>query len=474
MSKRFTAFILAHGIITPERQQTPSTDTSSLHYTIHGEPLPRDTRLYSPKILGNAYYDRQGTDRFIPTVFYEYYTDGTRPDLDSFCLQKIAEYEKGHTEGMKHALEEMDTESGALFQIGNVPYTDRDRSIRKQFIEGITHKTNTEWCEHGYFIQQKRYQINRDNCILLFCENTNKNTQSRATEFLFENVIRINIQPFPKYYQITIKFTRTLMYTFEEINELLNSIINQTIMRLSRDSDDSRDWRAAAERDTSATDGTRPQRARTPEPMVPPEIVYYDFTCCTIRFPFEPELSGLNVHLLLASISPTPTLVYGTTRTDVDEDEKILRGMLSSSGSGGIRRPNDSDSDVEEIQGDSMSPAGSASPYRSTSLSVKSTIHLFVNVDSNLQTFISTVSVDGGGGAVSVSPGGHLQSQSPSEEVGGGSHRIHTHTRRLSRRHHSRHHPRVGKKVSLRNGRRRRLRRGTKVRSKRSIHKRKT
>lgn len=173
-------------------------------------------------------------------------------------------------------------------------------------------------------------------------------------------------------------------------------------------------------------------------------------------------------------------LVYGTTRTDVDKDEKILRGMLSSSGSGGIRRPNDSDSDVEEIQGDSMSPAGSASPYRSTSLSVKSTIHLFVNVDSNLQTFISTVSVDGGGGAVSVSPGGHSQSQPQPqlqpEEVDGGSHRIHTHTRRLRRRlrRHSRHHPRVGKKVSLRNGHLRRLRRGTKVRSKRSIRKRKT
>lgn len=459
MSKRFTAFILAHGIITPERQQTSSTDPDSLHYTIHGERLPPDTRLYSPKILGNAYYDRQRTDLFIPTVFHKYYTDRTRPDLDSFCLQQIAEYERHHTEGMRHALEEMDTESGPLFQSGNVPYTYRDRSIRKQFIEGITHKTNTEWCEHGFFIQQKRYQINKDNCILLFCENTNKNTQSNATQFSFDGIL-VNIQPYPNYYQITIKFTRTVMYTFEQINKLLNSIINERITRLSQDSDDLRD-RRAAERGVSATDDTRSPRARTPEPMVPPEIVYYDFTCCTIRFPLERELSGLNVHLLSASTGATPKLVYGTTRTDVVDDEKMLQSMLPSTGSGGIRGPDDDYLDLDEIHGDSMSSAGSASPYRSTSVSVKSTIHLFVNVDPVLETFISTVIVDGGGAAVSVSPGG-------------GSHRIHTHTRRLRRRRHSRHHPRVGKKVSLRNSRRRRLRRGTKVHSKRSIRKRKT
>jgi len=60
MSKRFTAFILAHGIITPVRltPHTQSTDPNSLHYTIHGEVLPQYRRLYSPKILGNAYYDR--------------------------------------------------------------------------------------------------------------------------------------------------------------------------------------------------------------------------------------------------------------------------------------------------------------------------------------------------------------------------------------------------------------------------------
>jgi len=420
MSKRFTAFILAHGIITPVRltplrltPHTQSTDPNSLYYTIHGEVLPQYRRLYSPKILGNAYYDRQGTDHFIPTIFHEYYKkDETKTDFDRFCLQKIAEYEREHTDSMKHSLDNMDIKSAPLFQSGIVPFTERERDIRKQFIEGITHKTNTEWCEHKYFIKQKRYQINRDNCILLFCNNTNIHTQRGATPFIFpygNHTVKVNI--YPHYYQITIMFTRTVTYTFEQINDLLNSIISEIITRLSQDSlnqDDSRDWRA--DRGTNAEKGTRPSRSRTPEPMVPHEIVFYDFTCCTIRFPLETELDGMNVTLLLASISPTPMLVYGTTRTEVVDDEKMLQGMLPTTGRGGIITQDDSD--VEEILDDSMSAAGSASPYRSTSVSVESTLNLFVNVDLNLQTFISTVSVDGGGAAVSVSPsrGGHRSS----------------------------------------------------------------
>jgi len=45
---RFTAFILAHGIITPERltQHTPLTEPNSLHYTIRGQALPDYRRLY--------------------------------------------------------------------------------------------------------------------------------------------------------------------------------------------------------------------------------------------------------------------------------------------------------------------------------------------------------------------------------------------------------------------------------------------
>ena len=416
MSKRFTAFILAHGIITPVRltQHTPSTDHNSLHYTIHGEPLPQYRRLYSPKILGNAYYDRQRTNNFIPTIFDEYYDnkDETKPDFDSFCLQKIAEYERGHTDSMKHSLDDMDREFAPLFQSGIVPFTERERDIRKQFIEGITHKTNTEWCEHTYFIQQKRYQINKDNCILLFCKNTNTNTQRRATQVPFQygnHTVNVHIDPHPNYYQLTIMMTRTVMYTFEQMNDLLNSIINDIITR-SLDSSkqhDSRDWRA--DRGTKAEEVTRPSRSRTPEPMVAHEIVFYDFTCCTIRFPLETELYGMNVTLLSASISPTPMLVYGTTRTEVVDDEKMLQGMLPTTGRGGILTQDDSD--VEEIPDDSMSSAGSASPYRSTSVSVKSTLYLFVNVDPNLHTFISTVSVDGGGAAVSVSPhGGHRSS----------------------------------------------------------------
>ena len=241
----------------------------------------------------------------------------------------------------------------------------------------------------------------------------NIHTQRRVTEFSFQygnHTVNVNIHPHPNYYQLTIMMTRTVMYTFEQMNDLMNSIINDIITRLSRDSlkqDDSRDWRA--DRGTKAKEVTHPSRSRTPEPMVAYEIVFYDFTCSTIRFPLETELYGMNVNLLSASISPTPRLVYGTTRTEVVDDEKMLRRMLSTTGSGGILRPDDSD--VEEIQDDNMSSADSASPYRSTSVSVETTVYLFVNVDPNLHTFISTVSVDGGGAAVSVSPhGGHRSS----------------------------------------------------------------
>jgi hypothetical protein len=410
---RFTAFILAHGIISPDRQPAPSTDPKIIHYNIHGQLLPPNTRLYSPKILGNAYYDRQGTDNFISGVFGEYYSidnkDGIRPNLDSFCLQKIVDYEREHTDSMKHSLDVMDRESAPLFQSGLVPFTETQKNWRKQFIEGITHKTNTEWCEHTWFIQQKKYQINRDNCILLFCNNTNTNTnpQRRDTSFLFpyrNNNVDVVIHP--NYYQIKIKFTRTVMYTFEQMNELLNSIINEVMTR-SQDSSkqhDLRDWRAERENSKGKSDndghGTRSPRSRTPEPMVAHEIVFYDFTCCTIRFPLDKELYGLNVNLLSARIPPTPKLVYGTTRTEVVDDEKKLQSMLSFTGTGGILTVDDSD--VEEI-----TLAGSASPVHSNSVSVKSTIYLFVNVDHMLHTFISTINVVEASLSVSPGKGGH-------------------------------------------------------------------
>ena len=397
---RFTAFILAHGIISPVRQPGPSTDPNSIHYNIRGQPLPPNTRLYSPKILGNAYYDRQGTDIFIPTVTGEYYkmNKDTRPNLDSFCLQKIVDYERVHTDSMKHSLDVMDRESAPSFQSGLVPYTETQKNWRKQFIEGITHKTNTEWCEHFWFIEQKKYQINRDNCILLFCNNTNQ--QLRATSFLFpyhNNNVGVDIHS--NYYQIKIMFVRTVMYTFEQMNELLNSIINEVMTRLQDSSKQHDSVERRTDRGSKADEVTRPSRPRTPEPMVAHEIVFYDFTCCTIRFPFDRELYGLNVNLLSASIDPTPMLVYGTTRTEVVDNEKKLQGMLSTTVSGILTSD---DTDVEDI----ASAGSSASPVRSTSVSVKNTLYLFVNVEPNLQTFISTLSVDGEKTAVSVSPQG--------------------------------------------------------------------
>lgn len=269
-------------------------------------------------------------------------------------------------------------------------------------MEGITHKTNTEWCEHTHFIKQKHYQINIENCILLFCNNINIHTQRRATEFLFQysnHTVKVNIHPHPNYYQLTIKMTRTVMYTFEQMNDLMNSIINY-IITSSLDSSKQHDLsERLTDRRINADEWIRSTRSRTTEPMVAYEIVFYDFTCCTIRFPLDRELYGLNVNLLSASIDPTPMLVYGTTRTEVVDDEKMLQGMLPTTGMGILRGE---DPDVEDI----ASPGSSASPVRSTSVSVKSTIYLFVHVDTMLQTFISTVSVDGEKTAVSVSPQG--------------------------------------------------------------------
>jgi hypothetical protein len=399
---RFRAFILAHGIIYPVRQKVPSTDPKIIHYNIHGQPLPPNTRLYSPKILGNAYYDRQGTDNFISGVFDKYYSkdnkDGTIPNLDIFCLQEIVEYEKGHTESMKHSLDVMDIESAALFQSGLVPFTEIQKNWRRQFIEGITHKTHTKWCEHSRFILQKNYQINRDNCILLFCNNTNPQRRAISFSFPYNNVnVYVNIHP--NYYEIKIKFDRTAMYTFEQMNELLNSIINE-VMTDSQDSSkqhDSRDWRAEGENSKGESDNNgHGKRPRPPEPMVAHEIVFYDFTCCTIRFPLDKELYGLNVNLLSASIDSNPKLVYGTTRTEVVDDEKKLQGMLPHTGTGGILTLDDSD--VEDI-----TFADSASPVRSNSVSVESSIYLFVHIEPELQTFISTINVVEA--SLSVSPG---------------------------------------------------------------------
>lgn len=383
--QRFTAFILAHGLIRPVRQpQLPSADPNTIHYKITSQILPQNTRLYSPKILGNAYYDRKGTDVFISKVISDYYSiqEDIRPVLEEFCLRKITEYEREHTDSMKKMVEDMDITSAPLFHAGLEPFTQTERDYRKQYMEGITHKMNTEWCEHTCFINEKTYQINRDNCILLFGKNTNPRGRVNSFSFTYQDNNNIIVYIDSNYYQIKITFRRTVMYTFNTINDFVNIVMNE-IMKRPQDNDK-----------LELSSG----RPRTPEQTVTHyhNIAFFDFTCCTVHFPLDRELYGMNAILLSVKISP-PLLVYGTIQTDVVDEEKKMKSMLT--GTPGMIIPGDTVEDLDDLD----DTAALTSPVHSTSVSVKSTPYLFVTIDDDLKTFISTINVDEA--SLSVSPG---------------------------------------------------------------------
>ena len=424
------------------------------------------------------------SDNFIHEIHKEYLKMREAPYIN-YCLDRIREFEKRDV-----ALYKMEIAATDDMSYPNKQEAQQGRKDRLSKSRIVEHKSCVEWREHTYFIEQKTYSIHRGdnppNSIIFFCQEDGRPKaidqafkmrvdNIRGTcEFVRErNFVReMTKQPDSINFECecdltsqmcSIRFTDQrnvpfipFLTLYELLSDLVSALyyIEQTNIHIS----------------------------------------FFDFTCDDLFFPgvFN-ERIGSYKPVFISSNERDKTLVYGTnneqqtTRINYETTTGIFQYAHKGSPSPQPKsstlrlRPHEFDSGIR--------PGGAAVTAHSESPAVPPSPTLTVHLSPEVISFVDfvpkcTVS------ARSVSPDSKrtrkYEHVTPLD-VDGGSHRTHTHTRRISLRH-----PRVGKKVSLRHGNRyrpghrhrhrhrhrvhgrSRRHRDTKVRSTRSIRKRKT
>ena len=160
-------FIMMHGGVKPKIapipcvQQRPSYPPSH-EYMLTAKPLPKNTRLFAPSILGNVYYDHPDSEGFIHKLHETYMRIQEKPSYIDYCLQAIRDFEQAYVDSSEKRLEQLSKQT--------VP----DRQFRLLWSKAIVHKSRVEWKEHTSRIAEKTYLINPgdfpQNSIMFFCE----------------------------------------------------------------------------------------------------------------------------------------------------------------------------------------------------------------------------------------------------------------------------------------------------------------
>ena len=422
-----SAFIMMHGDIVPDK--LPDKHSSEKNeYILSASPLPSNTQLYAPSILGYSYYDHPESDRFIHAIHENYMKiQSPRPDYIVYCLDKIREFEK----------KDVARHETALAISGDTRHpSDKEQHERTERLilsETAVVKSRVEWHPHMHYITQKTYSTdNKDvpqNSIMFFCEeDLSPVVSSEEFKQKFNNgYIKHHLSPVkthpeiyykvsynPKSRVFTIKFVNLLnieFIPFSTIHQILSNVVSFVL------------------------------RGRGFH------LSMFDFTCCDITFPPSSVADG-NETIFISSeqrSEPYPTLVYGTIPKDrFAEMKRTERGQLPFAYSGSPS-PKPRETTLRSFMTvGAAAVADTHSPPRAPSDTF--TIYLLDNVKSFVD-FESKLKV---------------RSRSASPILPNGGTRQSTRTRR---------HTRVGKKVSLRHGHRRR-RRGTKGRSRRNTRKR--
>ena len=156
-----SAFIMMHGGVDPIPLHNPPGE----EYNLTGVELPRNTQLFAPAILGNAYYDTIETDKFIHEIHKRYVSQQRPADYITYCLDQIREFEE---------------EDVAMYGIKgsvSVAMPDQNEKLRRDRLlmeEIIAHKSCVKWKKHTHFIAEKTYSIHvKDtppNSIMFFCQ----------------------------------------------------------------------------------------------------------------------------------------------------------------------------------------------------------------------------------------------------------------------------------------------------------------
>jgi len=283
------AFVFMHGAVHPPKLE-PSGQTSGCYqYTLSGKPLPDNTKLCAPKILGKSYHATNIID-FINTLRNEW---NTHPELhdpksfSDFCLSELKTFEQKQVDLMEQEMEANDLMQIIELDDGHT----KKRMERRLVLQGaIVSKMNIIWDQHDCSIKEKSYYVisgdSFKNCIMFFCKDIipSKSLQDLDIEIRSIGKIRVwvSYNSETKLFKITFGKTKKYKFSFEDLNNIIRSVV------------------------TGFTGG------------LDFNLTLFDFSCCVALFQ-DKDLLGLNPQLLSSTMLSNsgvdgPKLVYGTIR----------------------------------------------------------------------------------------------------------------------------------------------------------------
>ena len=282
------AFVLMHGAFHPTKLVWPSEQTPGCwQYRLTGNPLPENTQLCAPKILGKSYH-ATNTSKFISTLRAEWDKHPLPcPSFSDFCLSELKGFEQ-----LQGGLMEQEMEDSDFIQIMEGGYTE-ERMKRRLVLEGaIVAKMDIKWDKHECSIAEKSYHViakdSIQNCIMFFCNGIEpRNTLQQLSVNTSNGKIRVRVSydSMTKVFKITFDRNKNYEFSFEDLNNIIRSVVSGFT--------DDLDF----------------------------NLTLFDFTCCVALFQDE-CLRGLTPQLLSSTmlsnsgVDGIPKLIYGTIRED--------------------------------------------------------------------------------------------------------------------------------------------------------------
>lgn len=477
------AFIMTHGIVTPKKPPVVQpvglqpVGLQPTHYTVTTRRLPPNITLYAPAILGYSYYEDKQTEHIVTQAARKAQADRSLQAPHQYIAEKFLH-------DLQQYVNYKISRLSRYLSLVDLPHGD-NRAERLDKQETITMRTQMEWREHSYYIEEKEYQIYPDqeqdplkklpSCIMIYCDTVNENAMDiinarfnhPKTTYASEKgegiTYTVNYEEASSTFKIDFGDSDVDNVTLDDIIFLIKNLILNV-----------------------GPHGTTFDNIM---------LSIFDLTCDDLSFPEISEADQRPV--LLSSVksdtrNPDPKLVYGTIQESralqIERETRTCWPRRSS-----IRE--DRDSRQSQVVSLSPSRSRSASPVLNHSQSPAAAepsnthvVHLlhgaesFVNFNlllefQNSLLPSSSKSVSSTTGFESLVSSVSSTNSSGSSDYGGpglllmSPERVSIPRPGGSRRSHSRH--RRTKKVTRNNGRKSN-RRHTKVRSKRSKRQRKT
>lgn len=293
------AFVLMHGAVHPSKLVEPSEETTPgcYQYQLTGKPLPENTQLCAPKILGKSYHAANISD-FINTLRAKWDIHPL-PDLSfsEFCLSELKTFEQRQV-----GLMEQEMEASDLMQIMEGGYT-KERMKSRLILEGaIVRKSEIKWGQHVFSIAEKSYHVitkdSFENCIMFFCKGIEPpNPKPQRMRVNTSNgqitTVWVSYTKNTKLFKITFD-RRNHIFSFEDLNNIIRSVVSGFTGDLDFN------------------------------------LTLFDFSCCVALFQDDECLIGLTPQLLSSTMLSNsgdgrPKLIYGTIREDRQQELELLQ-----------------------------------------------------------------------------------------------------------------------------------------------------